>query len=92
MTSIKLTASNDNIDIPNFAKIYGILVTAGADAASVKLFDGLTQASPGKEIAFVKAALETSEYVPFSPCLAITAGGASVTITGTSPSIFIYYE
>lgn len=64
-------------------KVYGIILTGGADAASVSLKSG--GASGTLIVPAIKAALNTTVSVMFPVAIAFTAGVYG-TITGTTPN------
>lgn len=66
----------------------GVLITGGADAASVTIYDNT--AGSGKKLAVVKAAINTSaSWTPIDPQVCST--GLYATITGTTPDVFVTY-
>ena len=70
--------------------LLGVLLTAGADAASVSLFDNAT-AGTGAALGVVKAPINTTvSWLP--PGGQACANGIYATITGTTPSATIVYR
>lgn len=70
--------------------LLAVLVTAGADAAAVTIYDNATAGS-GTVLAMVKAAAGASAaWTPFGGQAA--AHGIYATITGTSPAITVVYQ
>ena len=71
--------------------LLGVLVTAGADAASVSLFDSAT-AGTGTALGVVKAPINTS--VVWTPPYGGQAvnKGIYATVAGTTPSVTIVYR
>lgn len=70
--------------------LLGVLLTAGADAASITIYDNATTNS-GNVLAVVKAALNsTAQWTPAAGqgC----ANGLYATITGTTPSATVVYQ
>lgn len=70
--------------------VYGLILTAGADAASVVLYDNTSGATP-KLIGTVKAAINTSVEVSFPNGVAFGTG-CYATITGTTPDVTVLYS
>jgi hypothetical protein len=66
----------------------GVLLTAGADAASVTIYDNT--AGSGTKLAVIKAAINTTaSWTPTDPQVCST--GLYAEITGTTPDIFVLY-
>ena len=66
----------------------GVLITGGADAASVTIYDNT--AGSGTKLAVVKAAINTTAvWTPSQP--QVCSKGLYATITGTTPDVFITY-
>lgn len=67
----------------------GVLLTAGADAASVTIYDNPSAAS-GTKLAVIKAAINTTaSWTPTDP--QVCSLGLYAEITGTTPDVFITY-
>jgi hypothetical protein len=65
-----------------------VLITGGADAASVTIYDNT--AGSGTKLAVVKAAINTTaSWTPAQPQVCST--GLYAVITGTTPDVFVTY-
>ena len=85
----KLTASG-NATFSGVVKICGVRLVAGTDAATATLFDSLTQEA-GKDFCLLKAATAGTDNQRFGEGV-IMEKGVSVTLTGTSSIVYIYYQ
>ena len=91
MEIILVSANNDDIDLPAFTKVVGAFLVAGADAATATIYDALTQAGTAKFI--LKAAIASnSPYLAFGQPGILFKTGISVTLTGTSPLLYLIVE
>lgn len=85
----KITISTDGIfTIP--VRITGVCLVAGTDAATAVLFNSTTQAG-GDDFCKLSAAANTEDKQRFGEGV-ILSKGLSVTLTGTSPILYIYYQ
>jgi len=92
MTYKRINANNDDIDVEEGARIRGVLLTAGSNAATLTLFRGATQVA-GEEMLVIGApAAKTSFFMPIAEPGLFVQGKMSVTITGTSADAYLYYE
>lgn len=90
MELLRIAANDDDVTgTKPFTKVYGIYLTAGADAASVSLFDALTQTGTAKVV--LKAAAATSDKFMFEKGFPLKTG-ASITLTGTSPVAYLLVD
>lgn len=88
MEIIRIAADNDNIDLAPFTRVVGAWLQAGADAASVKVYDSLTVT--GTEKFSLNAATATcSPYLNFGLPGVPFKTGISVDITGTTPFLYL---
>lgn len=88
MEVIRIAASGDAVISREFTTIHSAYLVAGADAASAKVFDAATQTGDEK---FQLKALANSQ----SDCVKLCnqfRNGVSVTLTGTSPVLYIVVE
>jgi len=91
MELIAIAANNDNIDLAAFTKVIGAFLVAGSDAATASVFDAATQAGTAK-ITLKAAAAGMSPYLAFG-CPGIPFRTAiSVTLTGTTPVLYLLIE
>lgn len=70
--------------------IYGLILSGGADAATVILYDN-TAGSGTKAIGLVKAAINSTVHVSFPGGIAFGAG-CYATITGTTPDVTVIFS
>lgn len=90
MELLRIAANDDNITgTTPFTKVYGVYLTAGADAASVSLFDALTQAGNAKVL--LKAGAAASNSFIFDKPFLLKVG-ASITLTGTTPVAYLLVD
>ena len=88
MELVRVAASNDNIDLAAFTKLHGAILTSGADAASATIFDSLVQLGAVSKLTIKVGAASTQTVdlgdkgVPFTTAI-------SVTLTGTTPELFL---
>ena len=69
--------------------LIAILITGGADAASVTIYDNT--AGSGTKLAVIKAAINTTAaWTPAS--MQVCSKGLYATITGTTPDVFVIYQ
>lgn len=93
MTYKKITASTDAVfPAGQSVQIYGVRLKAGSDAATARL-DEIAVASDTKEFCILSAsAALTVDKQDWQGQGLSLRGGLSVTLTGTSPKLFVYYE
>lgn len=90
MELIRIAANDDDVTgVKPFTKVYGIYLTAGADAASVSLFDALTQTGTAKVV--LKAGAALSDSFIFDDGFPLRTG-ASITLTGTTPVAYLLVD
>jgi hypothetical protein len=70
-------------------RVLGVGITAGADAASVKIMDG--GASGTQKTATLNAAIGVSQYQSFPNGIQCSTS-IYATITGTTPEVMVIYE
>ena len=85
----KISASG-NATFSGVVKVCGVRLVAGTDAATATLFDSLTQEA-GKDFCLLKAATAGTDNQRFGEGV-IMEKGVSVTLTGTNPILYIYYQ
>ena len=83
-------SSSGNATFSGVVKICGVRLVAGTDAATATLFDSLTQEA-GKDFCLLKAATAGTDNQRFGEGV-IMEKGVSVTLTGTSSIVYIYYQ
>ena len=86
----KITTSTDGI-FDHLVQIKHVRLVAGSDAATALLYDATT--ATGDE--FVKLSAGSAETIDSSRWsgMGLTASkGLSVTLSGTSPILYVYYE
>lgn len=93
MTYKEITASTNNVFVGVTAgrRIRALLLMAGIDAASAVVFDALTQVAP--TVATLKALANDSKPMEFPGEQGLPLNtGLSVTLTGTAPKLYVYYD
>lgn len=89
MELIRVAANTDGVTTVDFTKVKGLILVAGSDAASASVFDAETQTGTAK--ATIKAPANDTRQIDFEGCLPFKTG-ISVTLTGTSPVLYIMVE
>jgi hypothetical protein len=87
MELIRVAASNDNIDLVAFTKLHGAILTSGADASSATIFDSIAQSGATSELT-LKAGAASTVSAMFPGGISFQTA-ISVTLTGTSPELFL---
>ena len=88
----KITSSTDAV-LSGKYRIVGVKLVAAGDAATAILWDALTYVAATGEFCKLSASatlLTDNEHWEMSEGI-MTDNGLSVTITGTTPSLFVYY-
>lgn len=88
MEIIRVAANTDGVSTRDFQKIHGAYLVAGSDAASASIFDAETQTGTAK---FTLKALANSQSDFVKLCVPFR-NGISVTLTGTSPILYLLVE
>lgn len=89
MELIRVAANTDGVATRDFTRVLGLILVSGADAASASVFDAETQTGTAK--ATIKAPASDTRQLDFEGCLSFK-DGISVTLTGTSPVLYIMVE
>jgi len=88
MTFKKITDSGDDV-ISGIKRIVNVRLVAGSDAATAVLFDGTQVAgSDFCKLSAPEAAYSDSEILD----VPVGATGLGVTLGGSSPILYVYYE
>lgn len=87
---LKVTASGDAV-LAGRKIVKKVILVGGSDAASVIVFSGATQASPGVDVGKIVVPANTTKELKFGECGKAFEKGVSLTITGTSPAVYIHY-
>lgn len=87
----RITASDDNIDVQNFASLQLAVLIGGSAASTAILFDGQTQAA-GTNVGMLAAVIGGSCVVPFDCGEFAFKNGCSVTLAGTGAVLYLYFE
>jgi len=87
MELIRVAASNDNIDLKAWTKVHAVILTSGSDASSATIFDSVAQSGATSKLTIKSGAAATTVVdldngVPFKTAI-------SVTLTGTTPELFL---
>lgn len=90
MEILRVAANTDGVSLKPFTKIMGASLVAGIDAATALIFDAATQT--GTAVLSLKAlANDMSQPLAFDGGVPVRTG-ISVTLTGTSPILYIFIE
>lgn len=92
MEIVAVSANNDNIDLAAFTKVVGAFLVAGSDAATAAVFDYLTQSGSTAKFTLKAAAASMSPYLDFGKPGIPFKTAISVTLTGTSPILYLVVE
>lgn len=90
MTYKKITASTDDVFGARQVRIHRILLRAGSDAATVKLENAATAGTNDFYYSESVSANGKADYNWGEK--GITVSYVSVTLTGTGPTLYIYYS
>jgi len=93
MTYKEITVSSNNVFVGVTAgrRIRALLLMAGIDVASAVLFDAVTQVAPTVATLKVPANDSKPMFFPGDQGLELNKG-FSVTLSGTSPKLYVYYD
>lgn len=89
MELLRVAASTDGVATRDFTRVKGVILVAGSDAASASIFDAETQAGTAKVT--IKAPAADTRQIDFEGCVPFKSG-ISVTLTGTSPVLYLMVE
>lgn len=90
MELLRVAANTDGVATRDFTRVLGFVLTSGADASSATIFDAETQAGTAKIV--VKAPAADTRQVFFGEKPIPFKSGISVTLTGTTPILYIMVE
>lgn len=85
----KVTGTANATTVATSARIMGIDLVAGTDAASVTVMHG-TATNGTDYVGIIKAVANDSRSVRFGPT-GVSSTAVSVAVTGTAPRYFIHY-
>ena len=90
--NVKKVTSSTNAVLSGAYRITRVRLVAGTDAATAILYDALTQT--GTEIVKLSAnaanVVDKENWAAFEGI--VTSNGVSVTLTGTNPTLYLYYS
>jgi len=86
-----ITSTNNMVNFPVLGKIVGAYLEAGVDVATASIFDAVT-VSGGTELFSLRAAINSnSPFVDLHKGVSLR-NGLSITLTGTSPKLYLMIE
>lgn len=91
MEIIQVAASGNAVDARTFRKVLGFWLVAGVDAATASIFDAATQTGTAKLVAKAAIASMSPPVITPQPGI-IFKNGISVTLTGTSPILYLLVD